>query len=234
MFCSNCGKDCGEAKFCSECGQDLRTNAAEQSFEDRKKQLQAEGQIYCPKCLSTNYTTNKEKRRSIYYLSPLVSILEFVNFCMSLRTKRMCGIECVCLQCGNSWFPKVEALNEKYKKLMIKPLEGYPAIKYPTADDAYMQLEENRMIIFYPKKRDYIIPFTKIVAVNYEESMGAQVGIITIRDRSNKYRSFPKTLSQAKRDSLTLVFKSCYSDAYSELYVALLEVVEENRKAGLL
>lgn len=25
MFCPNCGKDCGDAKFCSECGQDLRS-----------------------------------------------------------------------------------------------------------------------------------------------------------------------------------------------------------------
>ena len=25
MFCPNCGKDCGDAKFCPECGQDLRS-----------------------------------------------------------------------------------------------------------------------------------------------------------------------------------------------------------------
>ena len=25
MFCPNCGKDCGDAKFCSECGRDLRS-----------------------------------------------------------------------------------------------------------------------------------------------------------------------------------------------------------------
>lgn len=234
MFCPSCGQDCGEYRFCSQCGRELQANATEQTFEDRKKQLQEEGAIYCPECLSTSYTANKETRRTIYYRSVIANLLQLTNTFMSIHLERRYGIQCTCLQCGNSWFPKVEALNEKYKKLMIKPLEGYSAIKYPTADDAYMQLEENRMIIFYPKKRDYIIPFTKIVAVNYEESKGEQVGIITIRDRSNKYRSFPKTLSQAKRDRLTLVFKSCYSDAYNELYVALLEVVEENRKAGLL
>ena len=25
LFCPNCGKDCGDAKFCSECGQALRS-----------------------------------------------------------------------------------------------------------------------------------------------------------------------------------------------------------------
>ena len=35
MFCPNCGKDCGDAKFCSECGQKLQ-NTHEQVTASRE------------------------------------------------------------------------------------------------------------------------------------------------------------------------------------------------------
>ena len=133
-----------------------------------------------------------------------------------------------------SWFPKVETLHDHYKKYVSEPLMGYEAIRFITADDTYLILEETQLIICRPQKRDYVVPFTKIVAVDHQESVGELGWRLTIRDKANKYRSFPKTLGKAKKDKLTVFYNSCYSNVYGQLYSALAAIVEENRKAGLL
>ena len=157
MFCPNCGRDCGEDRFCSQCGLELQANATEQTFEDRKKQLQAEGQIYCPECLSTSYTANKETRRTIYYRSVIANLLQLTNTFMSIHLERRYGIQCACLQCGNSWFPKIEALHERYKKHVLELLRGYSAMNFTGVYGACLQLSEEQVIIYHSEKEKCVL-----------------------------------------------------------------------------
>ena len=234
MFCPNCGKDCADSRFCPNCGQPLRAKTADQTFEERKKRLQAEGEPYCPKCLSTHYTANKENRRTIYYRSALASLFELLNTIITIRFEKKFGIECVCLQCGNSWYPKREALHERYREIVLELLEGYEAMDYPALNGRSIRLEEDQLTICQSQGRVYAIPFERITAVDYREKLGPLDGRLMIRDRANKYRPFPSTFAKAKKDKLTVFYDSGYKDSYDQLYTALRSIVKENKEQGLL
>ena len=113
MFCPNCGKDCAEAKFCSECGQNLQTNAAQQTFEDRKRQLQREGVVYCPKCLSTS-VIEKEKEYIVTERKGLIQENRNYLFVKRFTTKE----EPRRLQCGvylSKRFPQYQKISTQNK-----------------------------------------------------------------------------------------------------------------------
>lgn len=190
MFCPNCGKDCGNAKFCSECGTKLEAqnlvhadapkktapksiyqpvivngqkvdlfkvvckygvnneraysylkrqfgipkdrakellapyyapiNASKPSFNSmfseaanelaerraseikRKNELEASGQIYCPKCLSTNISANQKGFSFIRGALGANIALDVALIAGGIGSKK---IICTCLKCGYQWKP---------------------------------------------------------------------------------------------------------------------------------
>ena len=233
MFCPNCGKDCGEFKFCPECGRVLQDNGANQMAENRKKQMQAEGEVYCPKCLSRKYTANKESRRTIYYRSVFASLMQLANSLFLSYIEKKYGIRCTCLLCGNSWFPKLENLYERHKRIMQGFLKNDTVANLPGANNTYLQLFERHLTIYHFGKAKHIIPYEKLRKVDNRGSIGPVYGRISIRDLKHRYRVFPKTFNGAKKDRFTILYEPQYDKVYQQACYALKSIIEENQQAGL-
>ena len=235
MYCPNCGKDCGEFKFCPECGQELEEKTKEQSFEDKKKRLQAEGQVYCPDCLSTNYRVDKEERRRVCSHSILVSLLELIHSCMNTYYERRYGVFCTCLQCGRSWFPKVEKVHECYREQQAAFLCGKSAKRLTGTDEGYyIELNWNQVVICRAGKKKAVILYNNLVNAEYTESQDSACGRLSIRDRKRKLKPLPKTLKAAKRDRLTILYTPDCTEEYREAYAILKRIAEENKKAKIV
>ena len=234
MFCPNCGRDCGEFKFCPECGQELEEKTKKQSFEDKKKRLQAEGQVYCPDCLSTSYTANKERRRTIYYRSVIASLLQLIDTVTSIYFERRKGIQCTCLQCGRWWFPKIEAVRECYRKQVEGLLSGYSAMRFTGIDEGFLELNEDQVVICHSGQEKMVIPYEKLAKIDHRECLGPAYGRLTIRDLKHKTRSLPKTFNAAKKDRFTILYAPDCAEGYRKVYALLRQIVEENKKAKLV
>lgn len=164
MFCPNCSRDCGDAKFCSNCGRQLKENvtvlAADNAHDERaelirkyekykvkgnkiktigairkgtglskdeamliadelfidemppmrtyerdqkkKAEMDAAGQVYCPKCLSTSISTNQKGFGFGRGAIGAAIGLDVGLIAGGIGSKK---IICTCLKCGYQWKP---------------------------------------------------------------------------------------------------------------------------------
>ncbi len=237
MFCPNCGKDCGDANFCPGCGKDLREKTAEQTFEEKREALRSASRAYCPKCLSTSISISGQSQRYGYH-SPARSagavIIEALGRVMQSVHDSEYGDKCVCMNCGNEWYTKRVALQERHRDHVSKILGEYTAFDFTGIDGSFLQVSEDRVMISLSEKDGCIIPYDELAIVDHRESTDPFYGRLSIRDRAHKHRPFPKTLEAAKKDRFTILYESRFLDSYRQAYSVLKAIIEENKKAGLL
>ena len=236
MFCPNCGHDCGEDRFCSQCGRELQANAAEQTFEDRKKQLQGEGVVYCPKCLSTS-VIEKEKEYNYGgypFYSTSAKAISLFGMLWKAGKKEAYGNLCICQKCKHKWYTKRGELQAKYEEYVSKILGECTKVNIAGIDGAYLQLTKDQVILHLSEKKGCIIPYDELAIVEHRESMGVFYGRLSIRDIVHMKKPFPKSYKAAKKERFTIMYAPEYLEGYRMVAAALKSIAEENRKAGLI
>jgi hypothetical protein len=235
MFCPKCGKDCGSAKVCVMCGQVLKSQTTPQSFSNIEQILQASGQVYCPRCLSTNVTACDNGIRPSEYLliRGMFSMAVLVSALFRKIRPNDIGQNYSCNDCGNQWNADRTVLHKKHEEILTRYLGAYSTIAIPAPEGACLQLGQ-RGLRFYRSEADAkVIPYDEITAVGYQKGIGPLYGWLVVRDRANKQLLFPKTFVDAKKDKLTIFCHSHYENGYYQIFCALNEIAEENKKAGL-
>lgn len=226
MYCPDCGRDCGEDRFCSQCGRELQANVAERTFEDRKKQLQEEGAVYCPKCLSTGVTVLERKNRYIH--SPFGGLFWLIRERMNTQSERRDGMECICMKCNHRWYTKLQAMREQHAK-DISQLQKM----YPVSLESYIVLDGVGITLGHYGKVEYLIPYEEITAIEFRKGIGPLRGRLSVRDRQNRRRKFPRTLEEAKRDHFTVFYNEFWTEGIYQIYCSVKKIIAENKKAGL-
>lgn len=193
----------------------------------------------CPRCLSTSLIMYKEPNENSYLMMKAVGALGLliIDVMRSERTKKR-GRECVCQQCGYEWYSKKGELLEKYFE-HLRPIfqkeDGtfYGNAFYRTVDGGRLLLQDDRVIISRPYRRDRIFYYETIVDVKRTEDPAAGCGWLTIRHTKNQNQPFPTNLTEAKKDKTTV----CYSlkfRGFREAQSLLQAIIEENKKAGII
>lgn len=235
MFCPKCGRDCGDANFCLKCGQTLYSQITPQTFVNTEKKLQASGQVYCPRCLSTNVTVCSRKIginkylliRGMFALAMLIPAL--FRKAQSSET----GGACLCKDCGNEWFTDRTVLHKEHEKILTRHLGAYSTIAIPAPEGSCLQFGRTGIRIYRTEEDAPVISYDEITSVKYQESIGPLYGWITLRDRANKNVPLPNVFADAKQDKLTIFCHYHYANSYYQIFCALKEIAEENKKAGL-
>ena len=227
MFCPNCGKDCGEFKFCPECGQELQEDVATQTVVDRKKWLQAQGQLYCPKCLSTSVKVMEYKNQYIYH-SPFAALFWLIREMINKRLEKRDGLECICLKCDYRWHTKRQAMREKHALKTEKMWK-----KYPISLESYIELDEEGVTLENYGRMTWWIPYDEIAATEYRKGLGPLKGRLSVRHKGNKRKRFPRTFEEAKGDDFTVFFTEYWEKEMYQIYLALKAIADENKKAGM-
>ena len=226
MFCPNCGRDCGEAIYCSNCGHRLQYETDQTSFAERKKTLQSSGQVYCPKCLSTGITVLERRNRYIY--SPFGGLFWLIRERMNAQREKRDGMECVCMKCDYRWYTKLQAMREQYAKDMSQLQK-----MYPVSLESYIVLDEVGITLGHYGKVENLIPYEEIAAIEYRKGVGPLKGRLSVRDRGNRKRRFPRTLEEAKRDNLTVFYNEYWTNEVYQIYYSIRKIIEKNKKAGM-
>ena len=226
MYCPNCGRDCGSDRFCSDCGQQLNTYKVQQTFVERKKVLEESGQAYCPKCLSTGVTVLERKNQYIH--SPFAGLFWLIRERMNARREKNDGMECVCMKCDYRWYTKRQAMREQSAKYVSRLWK-----RYPVSLESYIVLDEIGITLGHYEKVENLIPYEDIVAIEIRKGIGPLNGRLSIRDRQNKRRKFPRTLEEAKRDNLTVFYSEFWTKDLYQIYGAIKKIIAENKKAGM-
>ena len=225
MFCPNCGQDCGTAKFCSECGQNL-DRTSDKTFEACKKAMRESGQAYCPVCLSTSVTVLERKNRYIH--SPFGAMFWWIREGINHRSEKKDGMECVCMKCDHRWYTKRQAMREQHAR---KTSELWKM--YPISRESYIVLNDFGITMGHYGKLEYHTPYEEIVAVEHRKGIGPLNGRLSIRNRENRRRKFPNTFEKAKQDELTVFYNAFWEKDIETIYVALKQIVEANKNAGM-
>lgn len=235
MFCPNCGRNCGNANFCSKCGQDLYPQMKPQTFANTEKNLRASGQVYCPRCLSTNVTVYEHNSGANKYLLIrgmfALAILIPALFRKALSSET--GEKCFCKDCGNEWCADRTALYQKHEKILRRRLGSYSTIAIPAPEGTCLQLSQTGIRIYRSEKDSPVMSYDEITSVKYQESLGPLFGWLTLRDRANKNVPFPNVFAEAQQDELTIFYHYDYAKSFYQIFCALKEISEENKKAGL-
>ena len=240
MFCPNCGKDCADAKFCPSCGHSLQDNSTAQSTEERRKQLQASGEVHCPECLSTSVTiqeNNHIQNEHLLYRNPIAKIIAIILQEVRRKRARMYGQMCVCLKCGHQWYPKMYALHERHLACVSHLWEvGNDGITYPVNRNQNIDLTvgANGIAVFCGENRICFVPYDEIVTVDHRPANKVFYGRLTIRSKSSKRKPIPKTYEQARKDKQTVLYEDYWTTTMCEVYKALHRIIVENKGAGLV
>lgn len=227
MFCPNCGKECGGFKFCPECGQELQENAAMQTVAERKKQMQARGQVYCPKCLSTSVKIKEYKNQYMYH-SYFAALFWFLREAKNKRLEKYDGFECVCLRCNNSWYTKRQAMQDKHAQKTEKMWK-----QYHISSESYIKLDDVGITLANYGRMKYVMPYDEVVAVEYRKNLGPLKGRLSVRHCENKRKRFPRTFKEAKEDDFTVFFDEVWEKEMYRIYLILKTIAEENKAAGM-
>ena len=235
MNCPKCGTDSQNAKFCPECGQNLRQRTAEQTFEEKRKALQASGQMYCPNCLSTSFVVYKRDNgyNGLYFYNTSGKLIALLGMLLHKGQREEYGDKCVCQNCGYSWYSKRGLLLEKHRERISKLLGNYEKIICTGIDGAYLHLCEDQIMICLSEKKGCIIPYEELALVDHRESAGPFYGRLSIRDRAHMKQAIPKTFKAAKKDRFTILYAPDYLEGYQTVYSVLKAIAEDNKKAGL-
>ena len=245
MFCPNCGKDCKNFKFYPDCGRDLQNidsenqqeTTSEQSFEKRREALEASGQAYCPKCLSTGISISGQSKGYRYPTiarSAAGAVIDFLGRMMQFTHESAYGDKCVCMNCGYEWYTKRIALQKKNEAHIAELLGEHSSCSFPGIDGSYMQIGDGRITISLSEKVGCIIPYDELAVVEHREGTGPLYGRLTVRDRAHCHRPIPKTLEAAKKDRFTILYDPYYCDSYRKICSALNAIIAENKKAGII
>ena len=227
MFCPNCGKDCGEFKFCPECGQELQEDVATQTVADRKKWLQAQGQLYCPKCLSTSVKVMEYKNQYIYH-SPFAALFWLVGAMINKRLEKRDGLECICLKCDYRWYTKRQAMREKHAVKTEKMWK-----EYPISLESYIALDEEGVTLGNHGRKQWVVAYENIVAVEYRKGLGPLKGRLSLLHWGTRRKKFPRTFEEAKGDDFTVFFTEYWEKEMYQIYLVLKTIADENKKAGM-
>ena len=180
-------------------------------------------------CLSTSYVVDKENSRTIYYRTPVASLLQLIANLIKTGRKEKYGLRCTCLQCGNEWYTKRAALYSRYNEIVSKVLGPHSAMDFAGIEDTYLRLGENQVMIYLSEKKGCIVPYDELEIVSHRESIPPFYGRLSIRDRARRKKPLPKTLNAAKNDSLTILYAPDNLEQYQQVYAALRAIVEVNR-----
>lgn len=194
----------------------------------------------CPRCLSTSLIMYKNENRNTYLRIRAVGLLGvlLLDKLHEADMKKRGGELCKCQACGFQWYAQKGELLEKYF-VHLRPVfqkeDGtfYGSVFYKTVDGGRLLLQDDRVIISRPYRRDRIFYYETIVDVKRMEDPAAGYGWLTIRHTKNQNRPFPTNLTEAKKDKTTV----CYSlkfTGFRDAQSLLQAIIEENKKAGII
>ena len=236
MVCPKCGADCSDANFCPRCGYALRTATVQPSVEDRRKALEAAGEIFCPRCLSTSVSIRSEPDlRS--HLPFIHGALGKLGALMALNHRRTLhdedGDMLSCIKCGYEWRKKAKAREELYNRILAPVLKKYTSMKFPGLKGTFLRLDKETLVISLSEMKGSVIPLKELAAVEHCKSSGYLCGMLSVRDRSHLRKPFPQKFSAGARDRFSIIYDPHYKQAYCELTVALQAIIDANKKQGL-
>ena len=233
-FCPNCGRDCKDSKYCAQCGRALREETVVRPYEERKKSISKFRKVYCPNCLSTRYSKHwmggpVNRHRD----SMIANIIKIAHRLIKRHFDTKYGMQCICLECGHSWFPKIEAMCERRYKRIEHLTRGYSIMGYSGLQESFLELHKKQIVLVKNKEEKHEIPLLKIAEVGYQDNIGPLPGWLTVHDQKNKKTPFPKTLQEAEQDPFTIVF-DFRKQVFLLLKEALEKIAEDNRREGIL
>ena len=230
MFCPNCGRDCGDARFCSACGTQVQQGSSNQSSAQ-------ENRIRCPWCSSLSVMRYQDPHivnEHLFYRTVIGKILSIVAQLFREKQEKLYGHSCECLECGQRWHPKMIAL-EKRHWAYLKPFwKEKPGVAWRLTSNHTLQLDEGGITLDRSEKGKCSMSYYELAAIDYNLKVNYLYGRLTFRDVAHRRKPFPKNLEQAKRDKYTLFFRTVDFPKIAPIYSALQKIIEENKKAGLL
>lgn len=145
------------------------------------------------------------------------------------------GDTCVCKRCGHTWYTKRLAAQLRNREVLVQHLgKAYTLIDVVAPDGSGLRLDADELCIYRPNGKRRVVPYDEVVAVDYHGNQGRLNGWLTVRHRGQIKQTLPKDFKQAKKDRLTVLCNFGSEQVCHQVCLALQEIVEENKKAGLL
>ena len=230
MFCPNCGRDCGDARFCSDCGTQVQQGSSNQSSAQ-------ENRIRCPWCSSLSVTRYRDphlENEHLYCTTAVGKILSIAAQSRRKKEEKLYGHICECLQCGKRWYPQMINLHARHLSHISPLWYGGDGVRMPLTSNHTLQIDASGITLDRAEKGKCFMYYYELAAIDYNLKVNSLYGRLTFRDVSHKEKPFPKNLGQAKRDQYTLFFRTVDFPKIAPIYSALQKIIEENKKAGLL
>ncbi len=217
-----------------ECLKPLQEGSEEQELAEKRRALRASGQVYCPHCLSTSFTVDKQQpsMRYIPFRSPLAALFRLMRELLFLSSHAINGDMCVCLRCGGTWFSKRWELGERHVELVSRYLGAYPQLELAGADGASLLLTRSQVSLQFPEKKGCVIPFRSLVHADLRKSNGLPYGQLTLRIKANKMRPLPRSVDDARKENYSIVYTEELQESFTQVYAVLMAIIEENKKSG--
>lgn len=237
MFCHNCNTEFEESEFCPNCGRNFWFDGDSQSFSQTEALLQKSGQAYCPRCLSTSITVREQRffeNGFLFFTSKIASLIYLLNLKKRKAQAIKNGPECVCMKCGFSWFTNIRRLYDQYNIYLKRHFGNhYSPLTIGGAADACLQIYTDCVRICRSGEVSAEIYYDELAAVAFQKTVGPFYGWMTFRDKANRKRRFPRTFSEAGEDRLTIYYELGHDKTFYQVFLAMKEIVRENKRSGL-
>ncbi len=192
--------------------------------------------MFCPQCLSGDVLAERSdsrRYRSRHY-STIALVLDYLDHRNQKRRFQEDGPLCECLHCGFCWRPKQAERQKRYAQILTQQLgAAYSNIKYCSPDECTLLLEQDAVVLLFPKGKYYRVDYSELAGVSFQRSIGPLYGWLTIHDRIHAKRRMPQNFEQARKERCTVLCDFADENAIYHIYLALQKIVEENKKAGL-
>lgn len=190
--------------------------------------------MYCPKCHCTDisYVPADGGATYHYFRSAGAKLIQLGTALFRKHTEDTYGPECICLNCGNRWYPEQQRLRQKHEVHLTKLMGNYEEFTYPSIEKAYMRMNRECILIYHSEKNAWLIPLEHITAVRYQKSVGPLNGWLSVRYVPNRNKPFPKDFFAAKKDKTTILCPFEFESLYYDIFTTLNAIAEENAKAG--
>lgn len=212
-------------------------NKDSRSFEEIEDALRASGRIFCPKCLSTSFVTSDARPTNMFPI--LTDNLARLVHALLRITQQSTDTEkdplCTCETCGFRWHRDRRYLYDRYSRCLKKYFGNYyRSVTIGAAEGARITIDISGVYIYHSEKKYVQIPFEELAGVSFQKNIGPLYGWLAFRDLARRNRRFPRTFKDAGKDVLTIYYGLGDDNTFGNIYMAMKEIVEENRRAEVI